>query len=82
MYMELKNKIVTFEEKSYSYIKSLLFDFKGFDKYILVEDKEAKEFIEYMLTDEKIKDVYIVIPIGGALVNFAPFNNTSQVKTA
>ena len=65
-YMELQEGIVSFEEKSYNYIKSLLYGFQDYDKYILTEDEVLKEYIKYVLKDEKIFSKYIIIYIGGA----------------
>jgi len=65
-YMELNDGICTYEKKSYNYIKSLLFGFHDYDKYILTEDEVLKSYIEYMLLSENIFSKYIVIPIGGA----------------
>ena len=63
-YMELKEGIVSFEEKSYNYIKSLLYGFKDYDRYILTEDKILKEYMEYLLRNENIFSKYIILPIG------------------
>jgi len=63
-YMELTNGICSFENKSYNYIKSLLYGFQDYDKYILTEDKTLKEYIEYLLHGENIFSKYIILPIG------------------
>ena len=48
-YMEKGNTQVTFTPASYSYVKARLFGFRGWDKYILTEDKTLLGFIEYLL---------------------------------
>ena len=65
-YMELNNGICSFENKSYNYIKSLLYGFQDYDKYILTEDEMLKAYMEYILKDVDIFAKYIILPIGGA----------------
>ncbi|WP_419765389.1 MAG: AAA family ATPase [Arcobacter sp.] len=64
-YMELNNGICTYEKKSYNYIKSLLYGFHDYDKYILTEDTMLNSFIEYLLKNENIFPKYILLEIGG-----------------
>ena len=64
-YMDLQEGTCTFEKKSFNYIKSLLYGFQDYDKYILVEDVMTQKYIEYLLADENIFSKYIVIPVGG-----------------
>lgn len=63
-YMELKEGICSFENKSYNYIKSLLYGFQDYDKYILTEDKILKDYMEYLLRNRNIFSKYIILPIG------------------
>lgn len=59
--------IVTITNVSYNYIKSILFGFAGWDKYILTEDDVLKDFLEYII-QRFINDVfyqYKIIFIGG-----------------
>jgi len=80
-YMELKEGIVSFEEKSYNYIKSLLYGFQDYDKYILTEDETLKDYMEYLLKDENIFSKYIILYIGGAsnTVSLMEMNKTKKV---
>ena len=64
-YMELNDGICVYEKKSYNYIKSLLYGFHGYDKYILTEDIMLNSFIEYLLKNEEIFPKYILLEIGG-----------------
>jgi len=64
-YMELNDGICTYKNKSYNYIKSLLYGFNNYDKYILTEDVMLNSFIEYLLNDEDIFTKYILLEIGG-----------------
>ena len=64
-YMELNNGICTYEKKSYNYIKSLLYGFHDYDKYILTEDIMLNSFIKYLLKDENLFPKYILLEIGG-----------------
>lgn len=77
-YMSLDKGHVTFENKSYNYIKSLLFGFQGFDKYILVEDDVLKDYIEYIIRDENIQKKYIIIPIAGATNTVTLMDNNKE----
>jgi ABC-type dipeptide/oligopeptide/nickel transport system ATPase component len=63
-YMELTDGICSFENKSYNYIKSLLYGFQDYDKYILTEDEMLKSYMEYLLQNETIFSKYIILPIG------------------
>jgi len=65
-YMELTDGICSFENKSYNYIKSLLYGFQDYDKYILTEDEILQAYIEFILKDMDIFTKYIILPIGGA----------------
>jgi len=52
---------------SYNYIRSVLFGFKGWDKYILTEDFMLKKFIEFVISKycDDIYYEYKIIYIGG-----------------
>lgn len=80
-YMELENGEATLENKSYNYIKSLLYGFVDYDKYLLVEDDVLKDFIEHILKEEKIFTKYIILPIGGAdnVVKLMEKNHLKQI---
>lgn len=68
LYLSNTKKEVTIKPQSYYYIKSLLFGFKGFDKYILVEDNLTCDFIERLIR-KKISNCfykYKILPVGTA----------------
>jgi hypothetical protein len=65
LYMNNIGGNCTFEYKSYNFIKSILYGFKGYDKYILTEDEILKNYLNYILSDEYIFSKYIIIYIGG-----------------
>ena len=65
-YMDFNEGDCILENKSYNYIKSLLYGFTDYDKYLLVEDDVLKDFIDFILSGERIFHKYIVLPIGGA----------------
>lgn len=48
-YMDDAGDENTIKPASYSYIKSLLFGFTGWDKYILTEDELLQAFIQYLI---------------------------------
>lgn len=55
------------ENVSYNYIRSILFGFKGWDKYILTEDDVLKDLLEYLLQVycNNLHFSYKIIYIGG-----------------
>ncbi|WP_312410820.1 AAA family ATPase [Comamonas sp.] len=59
--------VAKIENVPYNYIKSILFGFKGWDKYILTEDDVLKEFLEYLIRTycKGIYFSYKIIYIGG-----------------
>lgn len=61
------NGIARIENVPYNYIKSILFGFKGWDKYILTEDAVLKEFLEYLIRTycKGIYFSYNIIYVGG-----------------
>jgi len=80
-YMELNDGVCSFENKSYNYIKSLLYGFQDYDKYILTEDDMLKDYMDYLLKDEDIFSKYLILPIGGAsnTVNLMDINKKKKV---
>ena len=61
-------RIATITNVSYNYVKSILFGFTGWDKYILTEDDVLKEFLEHVI-QHYCGDLfykYRIIFIGGA----------------
>jgi ABC-type cobalamin/Fe3+-siderophores transport system ATPase subunit len=67
-YMENSHGIVAIRETSYNYVKSLLFGFKGWDRYILTEDEMLQNYIEHLISHQNIRAhyTYKIIYIGGA----------------
>lgn len=66
-YMDNNDGIITIHEKSYNYVKSILYGFKGWDKYILTEDEMLQKYLQFVLKDERIDSLkHTIIYIGGA----------------
>jgi len=66
-YMGLNEKrVCSFENKSYNYIKSLLYGFQDYDRYILTEDEVLQNYIKFLLKNIDIFTKYLILPIGGA----------------
>lgn len=65
-YMDKIESNISIENKSYNYIKSLLFQFKDYDKYILTEDDMLEKYMNFILQHEKLHFKYKIIYIGGA----------------
>lgn len=66
-YIEEKNEIISPSLVSYNYVKSLLFGFSGWDRYILTEDVVLQNFMEYIIDKfrARIFFKYKTIYIGG-----------------
>ena len=67
-YMERFEDETTLKSVSYSYIRSVLFNFTGWDRYILTEDIELSDFLEALIRHccPNIFFTYKIIHIGGA----------------
>ena len=67
-YLDELDGRVTVEPTSYNYVKSFLFGFKGWDKYILTEDIVLEAYINYLiktLQGEPSLCKFKIIPVGG-----------------
>ncbi|MGF7113829.1 ABC-type dipeptide/oligopeptide/nickel transport system ATPase subunit [Pseudomonas laurylsulfatiphila] len=66
-HMEETNGIISPSPASYNYIKSILFGFKGWDRYILTEDDVLQKFLEFIIDKfrSEIFFKYKTIYIGG-----------------
>lgn len=66
-YLERQGDTATLEQRSFGYVKSDLYGFKGRDRYILVEDVVLEEFIKYLIKNFDIKPFfnYEIIVVGG-----------------
>jgi hypothetical protein len=65
--MENNNDLVTFKNVPYNYVKSELFGFHGWDKYILVEDIVLEQYLIHLINQNKTPTffTYKIIYIGG-----------------
>lgn len=66
-YLEMANAETTLEQRSFGYIKSDLYGFKGRDRFILTEDEVLVGFIEYVIKSNNITTFfkYEIIAVGG-----------------
>lgn len=64
---ELEDGTTAIEKRSYAFIKSTLFGFTGWDKYILTEDDVLKDFLEYFINNYCKRSFYQhkIIYVGG-----------------
>lgn len=79
-YLENTNGQCEITKRSYNYIKGILYQFKGWDKYILTEDKLLRDFIEWQLKNDNLKKKHITIPIGtaGSVIALMRKNNGEE----
>lgn len=68
-YLEEDGGNASLEARSFGYIKSDLFGFRGYDRYILTEDEVLEGFIEFLIRHYSIDCHYRHITIGVAGVN-------------
>ena len=68
-YLEESEEQVTLERRSFGYIKSDLYGFKGFDRYILTEDPVLEGFIEFIIMHYSITPYFQHKTIGVGGVN-------------
>ncbi|WP_078120501.1 AAA family ATPase [Thiosocius teredinicola] len=66
-YLEKIGEEVSLEARSFGYVKSDLFGFRGYDRYILTEDAVLEGFIEFLIRHFSIDCHYrhITIGVGG-----------------
>jgi len=67
-YLEEVDNVTSISAVSYNYVKSRLFGFKGWDRYILTEDEMLVKFISHVLDNycSELFCKYQIIPIGGS----------------
>jgi ABC-type Mn2+/Zn2+ transport system ATPase subunit len=66
-YMSCEDDVITTYPVSYNYVKSVLFGFKGWDRYILTEDPVLEGFFKFLIARHNIPSFYSfqIIPVGG-----------------
>lgn len=66
-YMYNDEDAVVTKPASYNYIKSVLFGFVGWDRYILTEDPVLEGFFKFLINTHNIPSFYSfqIIPVGG-----------------
>jgi ABC-type phosphonate transport system ATPase subunit len=67
LYLEAGGERSTLEERSFAFVKSLMFGFRGWDRYILVEDEAAKLVIQQLIDRHCMPTYYtsFIIEVGG-----------------
>lgn len=62
------NKQISVLPRSYNFVKSVMYGFRGFDRYLLTEDECLANYIDYLITNsgEELFYQYQTIYIGGA----------------
>jgi ABC-type lipoprotein export system ATPase subunit len=66
-YMSCEEGEIKTHPVSYNYIKSVLFGFSGWDRYILTEDPMLEGFFKFLIATHNIPSFYSfqIIPVGG-----------------
>jgi len=81
-YMEEQYQKIEIKNVSYNYVKSILFGFKGWDKYILTEDEMIAKYLNHLISgiEDKTFYSYKIIYIGGAsnVINLMQRNDTEE----
>ncbi|PQQ27802.1 spermidine/putrescine ABC transporter ATP-binding protein [Photorhabdus luminescens] len=84
-YMYREGNKTMISKRSYNFIKSSLFAFKGWDKYILTEDETLQDYLEYIIdkNNNSYFYKYKIIYIGGAtnVVNLMKRNEKEEFLT-
>ena len=67
LYLESVGKQSTLQERSFAFVKSLMFGFRGFDRYILVEDESARLVLQRLINlhCEPVYNGYFIMEVGG-----------------
>jgi len=67
-YLERTGEVITMTPMSFSSVKSILFGFRGSDRYILTEDDVLKQFLEYVIRRYCSRTFFSfqIIYVGGA----------------
>ncbi|MGN2673286.1 ATP-dependent nuclease [Aliivibrio fischeri] len=66
-YLTNDNGLLETSLVSYNFVKSVLFGFEGWDKYILTEDQVLQDYLEYLISNycDNIYYRYKIIYVGG-----------------
>lgn len=86
LYMEKElhngNELTLLKHRSYNFIKSVMFGFNGFDKYILTEDDCLSSYIKFLIdsTGNDLFYKYQIIHIGGASQVVDLMNRNTESK--
>lgn len=81
-YLEANNDSATLEQRSYGYVKSDLYGFKGKDRYILTEDETLSGFLAFLIKSEINPFFeYEIIAVGGQpqIETMAKKNDSDQI---
>ena len=67
LYLESVGEQSTLQERSFAFVKSLMFGFRGFDRYILVEDESARLVLQNLIDKHctPVYCVFFIIEVGG-----------------
>ncbi|WP_321897343.1 AAA family ATPase [Burkholderia cepacia] len=67
LYLKNNDGHIEYSEVTYNYVRSILFGFTGWDRYILTEDAILSEFIEHIIRKHirKIFSSYTVVHVAG-----------------
>jgi ABC-type dipeptide/oligopeptide/nickel transport system ATPase subunit len=68
LYLESAGEQSTLEERSFGFVKSLMFGFRGWERYILVEDEAAKLVVQRLIDSHCLPTYYsyFIVEVGGA----------------
>jgi ABC-type dipeptide/oligopeptide/nickel transport system ATPase subunit len=82
LYLENSNGQIEHQNASYNYVKSILFGFSGWDRYILTEDKTLEKFLAHIISqyvpDSILKHRIIYVGGGSNTVSLMRRNTTDE----
>lgn len=68
LYLEAVGGRSTLDERSFAFVKSLMFGFRGWDRYVLVEDEATKLVVQHLINRHCVSAFYsyFIVEVGGA----------------
>lgn len=86
LYLESAGEQSVLEERSFGFVKSLMFGFRGWERYILVEDEVANQVVQHLINSYCMPTYYsyFIVEVGGAgqVISLLRRNRTHEFLAA